>query len=173
MSGERDPVTPAYWGEQAARSLPHALHVVVPGGGHGFDGEKGAECLDRLGLELVERGTEKGLDTSCAAKIEPVPFALKDDRAAEVELSAADLDRFAGAYAGPDGSELIVKHEDTSLQVVLGEGRSYRLAPIAPARFRIEGAPPGFFVEFQSDGGGVTGLRLELGPSERQTLKRK
>ena len=173
VSGERDPVTPARWGEQAARNLPHAVHIVVPGGGHGFDGEKGAECVDRLGVELVERGTEKGLDTGCAAKIEPVPFALKDDRAAEVELSAAELDRFAGTYVGTDGREIVVQREDAILQLVLGEDGTFRLAPIAPARFRIEGAPPGFFAEFTRDGGAVTALQLELGPNERQTLKRK
>ena len=173
ISGERDPVTPAAWGEQAARTLSRSKLVVVPGGGHGFDGEKGTECLDRLARELVERGSEKDLDTSCVAKIEPVPFALKDDRAAEIELSEAELDRDAGAYVGPDGREIVIRRQDGILQIVLGEDGTFRLAPIAPTRFRIEGAPPGFFVEFQRDGGAVTGLQLELGPNDRQTLKRK
>ncbi|MGH9442498.1 MAG: alpha/beta hydrolase [Thermoanaerobaculia bacterium] len=173
ISGERDPVTPAAWGEQAARTLSHALLIVVPGGGHGFDGEKGAECLDRLGQELIERGTEKGLDTSCAAKIEPAPFALKDDRAAEIELAPAELDRFAGSYAGADGREIVIRRQEAILQIVLGDEGTFRLAPVAPARFRIEGAPPGFFAEFQRDGGAVTALQLELGPNDRETLKRR
>ena len=173
ISGERDPVTPAAWGEQAARTLSRSKHVVVPGGGHGFDGEKGTECLDRLARELVERGSEKDLDTSCVAKIEPVPFALKDDRAAEIDLPAAELDRFAGTYAGPTATRSSSDARRLAFRVVLGEGGSFRLAPIAPARFRIEGAPPGFFVEFQRDGGAVTGLQLQMGPNDRETLKRK
>ena len=77
LSGERDPVTPAAWAEQATRTLPHSRHIVVPGGGHGFGGEKGIECLDRITTDFIQRGSEKNLDTSCTAKIEPVPFALK------------------------------------------------------------------------------------------------
>lgn len=173
ISGERDPVTPARWAEQAARTLPHSTSVVVPGGGHGYDGEKNVECLDRIALAIVERGTEKNLDTGCVAGIEPAPFVLHDERAAEVEVPAADLDRFAGTYVGPDGRELVVKHQDANLQVVLGEGDSFVLTAIGPARFRIEGAPPGFFIEFQREGDRVTAMQLEQGPNDRQTLKRK
>jgi hypothetical protein len=173
ISGERDPVTPAAWAERAARTLPHSKSIVVPGGGHGFDGEKNVECLDRIALAFVDRGTEKDLDTSCVAGIEPAPFALRDDRAAEVEVPAADLDRFAGTYVGPDGHELVVNRQGANLQVVLGEGDFYLLTAIGPARFRIEGAPPGFFVEFQREGEQVTAMQLEQGPNDRQTLKRK
>ena len=173
ISGERDPVTPASSGERAARDLPRSKHIVVPGGGHGFDGEKGADCLDRIATEFVERGTEKDLDTTCVAKIEPAPFALRDDRAPEIQLSTADLDRFAGAYVGPDGHELVIRRQDTNLQIVLGKDEAFRLTAIGPSRFRIEGAPPGFFVEFRREGDAVAGMDLEQGPNERHTLKRK
>jgi len=43
LSGERDPVTPASDAERAAQSLPHARRVVIPGAGHDYGGEKGAE----------------------------------------------------------------------------------------------------------------------------------
>jgi pimeloyl-ACP methyl ester carboxylesterase len=172
VSGERDPVTPASWGEQAARTLTRSKHVVVPGGGHGYDGEKGLECLDRLALELIESGSEKNLDTSCVAKVEPIPFALRDERAAEIELPAAELDRLAGTYAGPDGREIVIRRQETGLQVVMGTDL-FRLAAIGKTRFRIEGAPPGFFIEFQTDGEKATGMVIEEGPSDRQTLRRK
>ena len=173
ISGERDPVTPATWAERAARDLPHSKRVVVPGGGHGFDGEKGIDCLDRLAIALVERGSEKNLDTGCVARIEPVPFALRDERAPEVELSTDDLDRFVGAYAGADGQEVVVRRRGGILQLVMGEGNEFALTAIGPARFRVEGAPPGFFAEFERADGTVTSLRMELGPNDRQTFKRK
>ena len=173
MSGERDPVTPASSGDLAARTLPHSKHIVVPGGGHGYDGEKGLECLDRIAAAFVERGSEKDLDTSCVAAIQPVPFALRDDRGAEVALTTAELDRFAGVYAGANGRELTVRREGTSLRLVMGEDRAALLTAIGPARFRVEGAPPGFFVEFQSEGAAVTGLRMEQGPNDIETMKRK
>ena len=174
ISGERDPVTPAADAESAAKFLPHARRVVIPGAGHDYEGEKGAEeCITRVAAALIESGTEAGLDTSCVAAIVPVPFALRDDRAAEVAIPEAELDRFAGTYAGPDGHEFVVRRRGAALQFVLGEGREFLLTPVGPTRFRIEGAPPGYFVEFQRDGESVTGILLEEGPTERETLKRK
>jgi pimeloyl-ACP methyl ester carboxylesterase len=173
ISGERDPVTPAYWGEQAARTLTHARHVVVPGAGHDNEGEKGAECIGRLSLEVIERGSVEGLDTSCVSRIEPVPFALRDVRAAEITLPVAELDRLAGTYAGADREEFVVRRQGESLQLALGEGQVFRLAAIAPNRFRVEGAPAGYFVEFRTEGGGVTSMEVEEGPTERLTLKKK
>ena len=173
MSGERDPVTPASSGELAARTLPHGKHIVVPGGGHGYDGEKGLDCLDRIATAFVERGSEKDLDTGCVASIQPVAFALRDDRAPEVKLSEAELDRFVGVYAAPNGHELTVRREGANLHAAMGEDEDSLLTAIGPARFRLEGAPPGFFLEFQRDGGEVTGLRMEEGPNDSETMKRK
>lgn len=174
IAGERDPVTPASDAEEAAKTLPHGRLVVIPGAGHDYEGEKGAEeCIGRMVASLIETGTEKGPDTSCVAAIQPVPFALRDDRAAEVKLSDAALDRFAGTYAGPDGHDFVVRRQGAILQIVLGEGRAFALTPVGPARFRIEGAPPGYFLEFRSEGGRVTAMQLEEGPTERETLKRK
>ncbi|HET7453117.1 MAG TPA: alpha/beta hydrolase, partial [Thermoanaerobaculia bacterium] len=174
IAGERDPVTPAADAEEAAKTLAHGKLVVLPGAGHDYEGEKGAEeCIGRMVASLIETGTEKGLDTSCVAAIQPVPFALRDDRAAEVKLSDAALDRFAGTYAGDDGQNFLVRRQGAILQIVLGEGGAFALTPIGPSRFRIEGAPPGYFLEFQSEGDRVTAMQLEEGPTERQTLKRK
>jgi len=174
LSGERDPVTPASDAERAAQCLPHARRVVIPGAGHDYGGEKGAEeCLSRISTALIETGTEKGLDTSCVSAIEPVPFALKDDRMPELKLPEAELDRFVGTYAGPDGREIVVRRRRAALQLVLGEGDESRLAAVSPVRFRVEGAPAGFFVEFQREGDRVVGMQIEEGPAERFTLKKK
>lgn len=42
--------------------------------------------------------------------------------------------------------------------------------PLAPARFQIEGAPAGFFVQFELAGGEVKSLKLEQGPALSLTL---
>lgn len=65
LSGTHDPVTPPRWGDEAARHLPHSLHVVVPGC-HGvgmhpavagvvreFLAEASTEDLDLTPLEKV------------------------------------------------------------------------------------------------------------------------
>jgi len=77
FTGEWDPVTPPMYGETAAKYLPHSLHVVVPHGGHGFNGLKGIDCIDKLMLNFIERGTTTGLDTSCVNSIVRNGFMLK------------------------------------------------------------------------------------------------
>ncbi len=76
LTGEWDPVTPPANGDAAARYLPNSLHIVVPDGAHGLGGLEGADCLERLTTEFVERGTAKGLDTSCVKNIRRRGFAL-------------------------------------------------------------------------------------------------
>jgi pimeloyl-ACP methyl ester carboxylesterase len=77
FSGEWDPVTPPSNGDAAAKTLPNSLHIVVPHGGHGFGGLENIDCIDRLAIEFVERGTAKGLDTSCVKTIRRKGFAVK------------------------------------------------------------------------------------------------
>ena len=75
LTGQWDPVTPPSQGDEVAKSLPNSLHVVVPQGGHGFGGLQNRDCIRRLMVEFVERGTAKGLDTSCVAGIKRQAFA--------------------------------------------------------------------------------------------------
>ena len=77
LTGEWDPVTPPSNGDAVARTLPNSLHIVVPHGAHGFGGLEGTDCIDRLNAEFIERGTTKGLDTSCVKNIRRRGFALK------------------------------------------------------------------------------------------------
>jgi pimeloyl-ACP methyl ester carboxylesterase len=76
VSGAWDPVTPPSDGSAVAKSLSRSLHVIVPHGGHGFEGLEGAECLDQLFAEFVDRGTTHGLDTTCVGRIKRKGFAL-------------------------------------------------------------------------------------------------
>jgi len=66
ISGDRDPVTPPAFSERAARSFTNGLRIVVPWGAHGGD----TACVDGLQKEVIEKGSVKGIDTSCLAKIE-------------------------------------------------------------------------------------------------------
>ena len=77
LTGEWDPVTPPSNGDKTAKTLPNSLHVVVPHGAHGLGGLEGVDCIDRLMTAVVERGTTKGLDTSCVQSIHRKPFPLK------------------------------------------------------------------------------------------------
>jgi pimeloyl-ACP methyl ester carboxylesterase len=77
LTGEWDPVTPPSNGDATARHLPNSLHVVVPHGAHGFGGLEGIDCIERLNTEFVEKGTVKGLDTSCVKNIRRKGFNVK------------------------------------------------------------------------------------------------
>ena len=76
LTGEWDPVTPPSNGDATARHLPNSLHVIVPHGAHGFGGLEGIDCIQRLNTEFVEKGTVKGLDTSCVKNIRRKGFSV-------------------------------------------------------------------------------------------------
>jgi pimeloyl-ACP methyl ester carboxylesterase len=64
MSGNRDPVTPPEFGDRVASQLPNSRHVIFPEASHGGVGE----CGRSLMTDFIERGTVKGLDTSCVSR---------------------------------------------------------------------------------------------------------
>lgn len=69
LTGEWDPVTPPSNGDGVAKTLTNSMHVVVPFGGHSFNGLNGIDCITRLTVQFVEQGTSKGLDQSCVSAI--------------------------------------------------------------------------------------------------------
>jgi pimeloyl-ACP methyl ester carboxylesterase len=73
LSGEADPVTPPSWAELAARDLPRARHLVLPGGGHGT---LYRACLPRLVARFVGAASADGLDAGCVERTRPAPFFL-------------------------------------------------------------------------------------------------
>jgi pimeloyl-ACP methyl ester carboxylesterase len=77
LTGQWDPVTPPAYGDIAAKYLPNSVHLVVPHGGHGFGGLDGLDCVRNLVADFVNRGTTKGLDTSCVRSIRRKGFQLK------------------------------------------------------------------------------------------------
>ena len=75
LSGETDPATPARWGEQAAKMLPNALYLVMPGVSH----SPFPDCAIGIMTALVETGTTDNLDTLCVAEIPMPKFDLPGD----------------------------------------------------------------------------------------------
>ena len=69
LSGEFDPVTPPHYGDQIAKTLPNARHLVVRGQGHNV---LPVGCLPKLFAGFVASGDAKSLDAKCLDK---VPYA--------------------------------------------------------------------------------------------------
>jgi pimeloyl-ACP methyl ester carboxylesterase len=137
VSGQWDPTTPPSNAEAVAKSLPHALQVVVPHGGHGYEGLEGLACLTRLETAFVEKGTTEGLDTTCIAAIRRPPFRVEPFQMKVVSLDPAALAKFAGAYRQEDGpAEATLEIAGNKLAAsVFGE--QFLLVPVSPTRFRV------------------------------------
>jgi CubicO group peptidase (beta-lactamase class C family) len=95
----------------------------------------------------------------------------KAPAAAGIALSEADLKKFAGKYA-PEALpiEISIEIVGGKLKAVIPGQPVYTLVPVAPARFQIEGAPAGFFVQFELTGDAVKSLKLEQGSAPSLTL---
>jgi pimeloyl-ACP methyl ester carboxylesterase len=77
FTGQWDPVTPPLYGDMTAKHLTNSLHLVVPHGGHGFNGLDGLDCIQNLITDFINRGATKGLDTTCVNRIRRKGFLLK------------------------------------------------------------------------------------------------
>ncbi len=76
VSGAYDPATGPRWGALAAQTLSNSLHVVIPGAHTAH-----SPCVDRMVIDLMNRGTVQGLDTSCVAGLRLAPFIVSEDAA--------------------------------------------------------------------------------------------
>jgi len=172
LSGERDPVTPAYWAEQAVRTLPHGVHVVVPGGGHGTEGMAGTECTDKLFDQLVERGDARGLDTSCVKSMHPPAWTLSLP-AKPVTLTAEQRASFIGTYAGPE-AELSIEALGEHLRISIAGEQSFLALPRSPQRLELDGLPSSYAIEVAEEGGGkVMAIRVMGLGAQPMLLRRK
>lgn len=175
LSGERDPATPAAGGTAVASGLSRSRHLIIPDGAHSFEGLVGAdECVGDVTARFLTAGSVDGLDTSCVDQIRRPPFLLKLERPGDLELSAADQERFVGTYTGLGEAPTPVTIADGQLRMTAPDGQSYALLPVTTTRFVIAGAPPGFIVEFLvDDQGKVTGCAVEQGPGRRTELEKE
>jgi pimeloyl-ACP methyl ester carboxylesterase len=153
LSGQWDPATPPALGEAAARTLPASLHVVVPHGGHSYDGLLGIECIQRLQVQFIERGTVKGLDTSCVADIKRPPMLTSLPPIKPISVPEAEVAKLAGRWRG-DGVpvEATVETTGSKLKLALSPERQFLLVPVSPTQFRVAGALGLYAVVEMKDG---------------------
>ncbi|MGH9399121.1 MAG: alpha/beta fold hydrolase [Thermoanaerobaculia bacterium] len=170
LSGAWDPVTPPSNGSQVAKYLPRSLHLIVPHGGHSYEGLEGLDCIERLQTEFVERGTTSGLDAGCVAQMRRPPFPVKAPDMKLVAMTEAELSRFAGPYVGErDPIDAKAELVNGRLKMVLPGGRVFLLAPVSGNRFRIAGAPT-VYVSFDISKGRVERAVVEEGGTPVLTL---
>jgi pimeloyl-ACP methyl ester carboxylesterase len=137
VSGQWDPTTPPSNADAVAKSLPHALQVVVPHGGHGYEGLEGLACLMKLETGFVEKGTTEGLETACIAAIRRPPFRVEPFQMKVVSLDEAALAKFAGSYTQEDGpAEATLEIAGNKLAASVF-GDRFMLVPVSPTRFRV------------------------------------
>ena len=74
VSGTLDPNTNERWGNEAARHLTRATHVVIRNLSHGFSSVQ--ECGSAFIAAFISRGSAEGVDFSCKDRVQLPPFAV-------------------------------------------------------------------------------------------------
>jgi pimeloyl-ACP methyl ester carboxylesterase len=161
VSGEWDPATPPSQGAEAAAKLPNSLHLVVPHGGHDFEGLVNETCLHEVVARFLRHPSPSGLDTDCAATIRRPGFFTEPLPMRPVAVERAALDRLQGRYASSEiGLRLDAVMEGEQLRLVVPGGPAFPLVAVAPGRFRTAGLL-GTYFRFEDDGAGGRSLVLE------------
>ena len=71
LSGQFDPITPAFWGDWASQQLSHHQHWQITGGHHGVSG---LGCMPNLIAQFITAAGFKSLNTDCLNDIQPIAF---------------------------------------------------------------------------------------------------
>jgi pimeloyl-ACP methyl ester carboxylesterase len=170
FTGALDPVTPPAHGDRVAKTLSHSRHVVVPDGGHSFDGLEGLDCISNLRAEFVERGSAEGLDTRCVAAMHRPAFPTEIPKLTPAAVEPAALGRLPGAFRSADGRTAArVESSGAGLTISVDGEPPTPLVPVSPTRFRIAGSPLAFAV-FELSGDRVGRLVIEDWGRAEETL---
>jgi CubicO group peptidase (beta-lactamase class C family) len=94
--------------------------------------------------------------------------------AAAIAMSETDFQKYTGKY------EMKTPAIEVSIEIVGGKLKAsvpgqpvYTLVPVAAHKFQIEGAPDGFFVQFEVAGDKAKGLTIEQGAGPKLNLSLK
>lgn len=71
LSGERDPVTPPHYADQAAASYSNHLNLVARGQSHSVMKHP---CFKKVTTDFIAAGSTEDIDLACVEKIEASPF---------------------------------------------------------------------------------------------------
>jgi len=83
LSGERDPVTPPYWAEQAARGLTNATLLVAQGAHHGVTQ---VGCTAELMSDFINNRQLSQVRAECMTKIQPLqPYLSPQSDSTQVD----------------------------------------------------------------------------------------
>ena len=94
--------------------------------------------------------------------------------AAAISMSETDLKKFAGTYEMKTPPiEVIIEIVGGKLKASIPGQPVYTLVPVAANRFQIEGAPDGYFVQFDGAGDRAKSLTFEQGAGQKLTLNLK
>jgi pimeloyl-ACP methyl ester carboxylesterase len=77
LSGALDPVSPPEWAAEVAARYRNSRQIIIPAGGHLFDGLSGLEsCFDQLVLDFLASGSVNRLNASCVEQMKPGPYRI-------------------------------------------------------------------------------------------------
>ena len=115
-----------------------------------------------VNFKLNTQGKVEEMNIEGLAEFKSAPE--KPAAAPTIALSEADLKNLAGKYAMESGAvEVSIELVGNSLKAIVPSQPVYTLVPIAANRFRIEGAPDGFFAQFELAEGKPKSLTLVQG----------
>lgn len=91
ISGDLDPVAPAWLAAAATRYLPNSRQIIAHNGSH----FSGSDCVDGLVARFIAQGSTGGLDASCVEQIKRPPF-LTEEMARRIAGEGPKLDTTRG-----------------------------------------------------------------------------
>jgi CubicO group peptidase (beta-lactamase class C family) len=104
-----------------------------------------------------------------------IEFKRAPNQGQAISLSEAELSKFVGKFESTTPPiEVTVQLVGGQLKLVISGQPPYAMIPIAPTRFRLEGLPEGYYVQFQmADDGSVNNMTIEEGAAGSFTLAPK
>jgi len=127
-----------------------------------FRGSGETKAFVTFGLDAQGKSDEVTLEIAPDYPFKRVPDAPENK--STIALSEAELRTFEGAFESKAPPvEISVEMVGGRLKAVVPGQPVYTLVPVAANRFSIDGAPEGFFVQFEKDGGRVKSITLVQG----------
>jgi pimeloyl-ACP methyl ester carboxylesterase len=140
ITGEWDPATPPSQAEELLPGLTGGVHLVVPHGGHDFDGLTNGACIYDLFLRFFRDPETELPSNDCLASIQRPEFVTMPLPMKAFHLESAELTRFQGTYFNTDiGFTATITMEGDHLWFILPDGTRFPLLAVERDSFRTAG----------------------------------